>query len=184
MANSAEEVRVAVDGVVSSAPLGTTLPTTVDGALGGTFTDVGYISEDGVTEANSRTTEQKRAWQKRAVVRTLVTEGETTFQFTMIQTTSKTLSEYYGIPLADINAATGSFVTSNVDEAPRQVYVLDVLDGDDKIRKVIADGQVTERGDIVYVSTDIIQYEVTITAYDNEALGGSVKHFYSALVTP
>lgn len=181
MANVADDVRVAVDGIVSSAPLGTALPATIDATLTG-FADVGYISDEGLTEANAKTTEKIRAWQKNAVVRTVVTEGETTFNFTMLQTTSETLAEYYGLEVADIDPVTGSFVTSHGEEHPRKAYVFDILDGNQRIRKVLADGQVTETGDITYVTADVIAYEVTVTAYDNTGLGGSVKHFYSALI--
>lgn len=181
MANNASEVRVAVDGAVRTAPLGTTAPTSVDATWTGS-SDVGYISEEGITESNNITVEKRRAWQRNAVVRTVVTEGETTFQFTMIQTTSATLAEYYGIEVADIDTDEGSFVSDPGVEKPRKSYVLDFIDGDELVRKYIPDGQVTETGDVTYVSQDIISYPVTITAYDNGVLGGSVKHFYSALV--
>lgn len=181
MANTASEVRVAVDGVVRVAPLATTAPTDIDATWTGSD-DLGYISEDGIVESNTLTTEKKRAWQRNAVVRTVVTEGETTFQFTMIQTSSATLAEYYGIEVADIDEATGSFVSNPGVEKPRKSYVLDFIDGDELIRKYIPDGQITETGDISYVSQELIMYPVTLTAYDNESLNGSVKHYYSVLI--
>lgn len=184
MAQSIDEVRVGVDGVVSSAPLGTAAPTAVDSALNVAFKDLGYVSEDGVTEANTQTAEKVRAWQRNAVVRTLVTEGETTYQLTLIQTNADTLAEYYGLESADIDTDEGSFVTSPGAERPHRSYVIDVIDGDELIRKYIKDGQITEVGDQVYQNGAPIGYEVTITAYDDADLGGSVKHFFSALVTP
>lgn len=182
MVNSVDDVRVGVDGVVSSAPLATAAPTAIDSTLNVAFNDVGYISEDGVVESNATTVERKRAWQKAAPVRTLVTEGETTFTFTMLQTNSETLSVYYGLEPEDIDGATGSFVTSGATEKPHRSWVLDFIDGDELIRKYIPDGQVTETGDISYVSSDVIAYEVTLVAYDNATLGGSVRHFFSALI--
>jgi len=184
MAQSIDEVRVGVDGVVSSAPLATAAPTAVDSALNVAFVDLGYVSEDGVTEANAQSSEKVRAWQRNAVVRTIVTEGETTYQLTLIQTNTDTLSEYYGLEAADIDGASGSFVTSGASERPFRSYVIDVIDGDELIRKYIKRGQVTEVGDQVYQNGAPIGYEVTITAYDDETLGGSVQHFFSALVTP
>jgi hypothetical protein len=182
MAQTASEVRVGVDGVVSSAPLATAAPTGVDSALNVAFVDLGYVSEDGVTESNTVGTEKVRAWQGNAVVRTLITEGETTFSFTLLQTNASTLAEYYGLESADIDDATGSFVSSATVDRPRRSYVIDVVDGDELIRKYVADGQVTEVGDQVFQNGAPIGYEVTITAYDNATLGGSVKHFFSALV--
>lgn len=184
MAQSIDEVRVGVDGVVSSAPLATAAPTAVDSALNVAFNDLGYVSEDGVTESNTQSTEKIRAWQRNAVVREVVTEGETTYQLTLIQTNTDTLSEYYGLETADIDTDDGSFVTSGGVERPRRSYVIDVIDGDELIRKYIPDGAVTEVGDQVFQNGAPIGYEVTITAYDNVTLGGSVKHFFSALVAP
>ena len=46
-----------VAGAVYVAPKGTTLPTDASTALASTFKDLGYISEDGVTNANSPDTE-------------------------------------------------------------------------------------------------------------------------------
>jgi hypothetical protein len=181
MAESAGEVRVAVDGVVRVAPLATAAPTSVDATWTGS-TELGYISDEGITESNSLTTEDLHAWQRNAVVRTIVTEGVTTFQFTMIQTSSATLAEYYGIELADIDEATGSFVSNPGVEKPQKSYVLDFVDGDEKIRKYIPIGQITETGDISYVSQEIIAYPVTVTAQDSGTMGGSVKHFFSVLV--
>lgn len=184
MAKTAGEVRVGVDGVVSSAPLATAAPTAVGSALNVAFKDLGYVSEDGVTESNTTTTEKVRAWQGNAVVRTLITEGETTFTFTLIQTNADTLSEYYGLGAGAITGASGSFSSSATVSRPRRSYVIDVIDGSNLIRKYIPDGQVTEVGDQVFQNGAPIGYEITITAYDNTGIGGSVKHFFSALVSP
>jgi hypothetical protein len=176
MPKNVEEVRVAVDGIVSSGPRTVAAPTAVDSALTG-YADLGYVSEDGVTESNTQSTEVLRAWQKAKIVRTLVTEGETTFALTLIQTNADTLGEYYGVaPEAD-----GSFITSATNERPHRKYVLDIFDGDEWIRKYIADGQVTEVGDQVFQNGAAIGYEVTITAYDDDELGGSVQHWVKSL---
>jgi hypothetical protein len=182
MPQSIDEVRVGVDGVVSSAPTGTAAPTAVDSVLASPWVDLGYVSEDGVTESNTTTSEKVRAWQNAAVVRTLVTEGETTFSFNLIQTNADTLAEYYGLETGDIDTADGSFVSSPTRQRPNRSYVIDVVDGDELIRKYIKVGQITEVGDQVFQNGAPIGYEVTITAYDDATLGGSVKHFYSSLV--
>jgi hypothetical protein len=176
MPKSVEEVRVGVDGIVSSGPLTAAAPTTVDGELTG-FTDLGYVSEDGVTETSEVSSESIRAWQKSAVVRTVVTEGTTTYALTLIQTNAATLAEYYGVE-ADVD---GSFVTSPTVERPRRSYVIDVIDGEEHIRKYIPVGQVSEVGDQVFQNGVAIGYEITITAFDDDDLGGSVKHWVKSL---
>ena len=174
----ASEVRVGVDGVVRVAPLGTAAPTTISGAWTSSV-DLGYVSEDGLTESNATTTEPIKAWQNGAIVRTVVTEGTTTFQFTLIQTSEETLLEYYGIVTADI--VSGAFVSNPTAERPHKSYVFDVIDGDSVVRKYIKDGQVTEVGDIVYQNGAAIGFELTVTAYYDATLGGSVKHWYTEI---
>ena len=177
MAKDNTEVRVAVDGVVASAPTATTAPTDAVTALPTGFIDLGYVSEDGVTEANSQTVEKIKAWQKSAVVRSTVTEGETTYKLALIQTNADTLAEYYGAAVA----TDGSIVVDPTREHPHRSYIIDVIDGDELIRTYIPDGQVTEVGDQVYQAGAPIGYEVTITAYDNVTLGGAAKKWYASL---
>lgn len=178
---SASEVRVGVDGKVLVAPLATTAPTGISSTWTGSA-DLGYVSEDGITETNSTDVEQIKAWQNAAVVRTVVTGGETTFKFTLIQTSADTLKEYYGITTGDITS--GAFVTRPTKERPHKSYVIDIVDGTNLVRKYVKDGQITEVGDIVYANGEPIGFEVTLTAYDDATLGGSVKHWYTEIATP
>ena len=51
-----------VAGAVFVAPTGTTLPTDATTALGTAFKELGYVSEDGVTNNNSPESENVKAW--------------------------------------------------------------------------------------------------------------------------
>ena len=64
MANNANNVTVgkpAIDGAIYRAPLGTTVPTSIDADLDEAFASLGYVSEDGVTNNNSASSEDIRA---------------------------------------------------------------------------------------------------------------------------
>lgn len=178
MAKSENEIRVAVDGMVSTAALGATAPTSASSNLGSSWTDTGYLSEDGIDEDNTQDSTKLKAWQNSKTVRTLVTDGETTFKFTMLQSDAETLKLYYG---ATIDSS-GAFVFDPTKERPKFALVLDVLDGDDRIRKYAPEAQVTEVGTVSHKAGEGISYEVTVTAHRNTALGGSVKHWHSDLV--
>jgi len=74
MALDSDNVRVAVTGAVYVGPTSATAPSSSSSVLTG-FTDLGYVSADGITETIDKTTSQIRAWQNGALVREVVSEG-------------------------------------------------------------------------------------------------------------
>lgn len=177
------KVRVGVTGAVYVAPAGTDLPDDAATALPVAHEDVGYISEDGVTETQDTDTNDIMAWQNGAKVRKVQTSHDLTYQFTMIETSEVTLREYYGNFTAGNPSgtpATDDTVVIDGSELPHRVWVLSVLDGDHVLRIVIPDGQVTERGDITYSNGEAVGREVTITCYPDSS--GNKAYIYMAEV--
>jgi hypothetical protein len=151
----AANVLVGADGGVNFAPSGTTIPTTVEGALDGAFTDLGFVSDDGLTEAIGTSTNQIKNW-KGDTVREVQTEHTVTYKFVLIETNDDSEEVFYGDdPANGIEAVQGT----------RGRWVFDIFDGDIPIRVVVPDGQVTERGDVVYKNDQAIAYDITVTAY-------------------
>lgn len=182
MALEDANVRVAVTGAIYSDPTGTgILPTDADTAVDASFVDHGYVSEDGVTEATTRTVEPIRAWQNAAVVRRVTTEGEARFSFTLIETKAENVELYYGDA---VDTATGAVRVRPTVTGDRRPYVIDVIDGSDFIRTVIEDGEVTDRGEQVYQSGQPIGYQVTVTAYPDANGVSATKYYSSLVVTP
>ena len=174
------EVRVGVDGIVSTGVSGTAVaPSSAVSVLGTGWKDLGYVSEDGVTESTSVSSEKIRAWQKAKVVRTTVTEGAVSWKLVLIQTSPETVALYHGGTVA----TDGSIVVDPTKTRPIIAVNIDVLDGTEIIRSYAPEAQVTEVGDLVYQNGAAIGYEVTIEASHNEALGGSVKKWYKTLDT-
>jgi len=97
----------------------------------------------------------------------------------LIQTSAETVALYYG---GAVDPDDGSIVIDPTAERPRIALVLDVIDGDNRIRAYAPEAQVVEVGDQVYANGEPIGYEVTIECSYNETLVGSVKKWYSALV--
>lgn len=181
MALDSTKVRVAVTGAVSMGATTATAPTGTGGTITG-FTDLGLISEDGVTESRGRSTNDIKAWQNGATVRTVVTEGTLTYSFTLLETKKETVELFYG---ATVTAATadGSFVVVPTSTGGRRSFVLDVVDGGELLRVYIPQGEVTEVGDRVYSNGEPIGYEVTIAAYDDTTISGAAKVWATALKT-
>lgn len=181
MALDASKVRVAVTGEVSVGATTATAPTGTSGALTG-FTGLGYVSEDGVTESRERSTEDIKAWQNGAVVRTLVTEGKLTYQLALIETKKETVELAYGTTVTQ-SATDGNYVIVPTNTGGQKSFVIDIIDGAQIKRIYIPEGEITEVGETVYANGEAIGYEVTIAAYPNTAIGGNAKVWDTALKT-
>lgn len=182
MALDASKVRVGVTGVVAYNALGTTAPTNATSSIT-TFTDAGYVSEDGITITNSQTRESIRAWQNAAIVRDAITEGSVQISLTLIQTDASVVTLVYDAA-PDSN---GAVIDNPTINRTHRAFVIDVVDGTETIRHWVPDGQVTEVGDRVYQNGAPIGYELTITTFPHSSLAsgaGSMKTFIKSLATP
>jgi hypothetical protein len=179
MALDSNNVRSAPSGAVSLGAVGADAPTGAVGALTG-FTDLGFISDAGVTESRARNTNEINAWQGGTLVRTMVTSGSLTYHFVLIETKKETVQLFYGSPVT-AGEDDGSVIILPTSTGGRQAFVLDVVDGIYLTRTYIPQGEVTEVGDLVYVNSDPVGYDVTISAYPDVDLGASAKVWSTAL---
>lgn len=162
--NSAN-VRVAITGELYKAVTGTPRPANSTAALNAAYIGQGYVSKEGVTESPDETVSRVVAWQGGVVVRSTTTEATATLALTLIETKASVLETYHkGSTVVDLGG--GQY---KIDVKPptdkREQYVLDVLDGTKHLRFDIGDGEVTERGEITYISDEEISYPITITCY-------------------
>jgi hypothetical protein len=155
-------VRVGVTGVVYVAPLGTTLPTSATTTPAGGFTDVGYISDAGVTQSIAEDITDIQAWQLGTVVRRVQTSHSLTFQFEFLETNATTLAQYYGTYASGVASVTGV-------AGARQSWIIHVDDGTSDIRVVIPEAEISERGDTSYVNGEAVRYPVTLSAYPDDS---------------
>lgn len=162
MALVAANVRVAVTGGIYRATLGTTLPTSATSSLSGSFTDLGYVSEEGVTQSIGRDVTDIASWQNGDVVRVVQTSHTVSFSCSLIETKDSTLSTFYGNHTSGATEITG-------DIFDHYTWVIQATDGDVKIRLAIPDGQVTETGDVTWTNGELVAYPITITAFPNSS---------------
>lgn len=154
----------AVGGAIYRAPLGTSLPTSATATLGANFKALGYISEDGLTNSDSRDSESVKAWGGDTVLNVL-TSREDTFQFTLIESlNADVLKMVYGDENVSGDLTSGLVIKANSNCDTEAVYVIDmVLKNNTLKRIVIPDARVSEVGDITYKDAEATGYETTLT---------------------
>lgn len=148
-------------GAVYRAPKGTTLPTDASTALAAAFEDMGYISEDGVTNTNSPDTEKIKAWGGQTVL-VVVNEKSDSFKLKFLESlNSDVLETVYGASNVTVGTNTIAIV-ANAAALGEYVYVIDMVMGTAMKRIVIPCGSLSEVGDIVYKDNEPVGYELTL----------------------
>ena len=171
-----------VAGAVYRAPVGTTLPTDASSSLAGAFVDMGYISEDGVTNSNSPTTEKVKDWGGRTVL-ILTTEKPDSFKLKFLESLNpNVLGAVYGESAVTVNALNGTIkVEVANDELSDQSWVIDmVMRGGALKRIVIPCAQLSEVADIVYKGDEPVGYELTL----DDLPDSSGKYHYEYIQLP
>lgn len=161
-------------GAAFVAPLGTTLPTSVDGALDAAFVGLGYVGEDGITETSERSTDEKKDMGGR-IVKVLQTQYNHSFKFVLLESlNADVLKAIYGASNVTVTPADGTHgtqvkVRKTSKKLPHQTWVFDTIDSElsAKYRNCVADGQVISVGDVTLASKDTIEYEVELKVFES-----------------
>ena len=146
------------------APLGTKLPTTIDEALDPAFECVGWLHTDGITETATGSADKKRGHQGNAVVRTIVTEGGTTYGFTALETKAMTQSLRYDEKEVTVTDGVRHTRRGPGQKVSRRAAVLEWFDADNdnvKERLAIEVFEIVPTGDRTMTNADIAGYPMS-----------------------
>lgn len=168
MANNSGNVMAGkpkVGGAVYLAPAGTALPTDSTTALDEAYVCLGYCSEDGVTNANTPSTDTIRAWGGDPVL-TILTEKEDTFSMTLIEAMNvDVLKAVYGSENVTGTLAAGITVKANANCLETGVWVIEMITRNGGTHRVVIPvGTVSELGEISYTDSDAVGFEITVSA--------------------
>lgn len=154
-----------VGGAMFRAPFGTTLPTDATTALTAGFAGLGYISEDGLKNSVTPSSETVKAWGG-DIVLNVSTGREDTFTAKLIEALDvNVLKTVYGDDNVTGALETGITVNVNNKEDVEHSYVVDmVLKNNTLKRVVIPKATITSVSEITYKDNEAVGYEVTLTA--------------------
>lgn len=169
-----------IGGAVSVAATTTTLPTDATTALASAFSNLGYISEDGMTRAITRESDNIKAWGGDTVLAVQSEFGET-FQFRLIESLNVEVKK---VVFGDDNVtgaiATGITTKVNSADLTEKAWVIDMVTREAVTRIVVPNGKVTEIGEITYSDSDVIGYDVTVTAFPDATGNTSYEYTVTA----
>jgi hypothetical protein len=164
--NKVTSAKPKIGGAIYSAPLGTTLPTDATTELNTAFKALGYISEDGLVNENTASTENLKAWGG-DIVDVVQTEKTDKFTYTLIESLNiDVLKEIYGKDNVEGDLETGITIKANTKELEHHSVVIEmILKGGVLKRIVIPNGKVGEVGEIKYTDSEMVGFETTLNAF-------------------
>lgn len=153
-----------VGGAIHWAPIGSTLPTSATASLDAAFVELGYVSEDGLTNNNSPESDTVKAWGGDTVLN-LQTDRPDTFAFTLIEALNEdVLKTVYGSSNVTKDGSGNLTVKATAQDMPSGAWVFDmIMKGGRAKRIVVPNGTISELGEIVYKDDEAVGYNVTIT---------------------
>ena len=158
-----------VSGGIFRAPAGTTLPADAKTVLDNAFVNLGYVSEDGISNSNIAEITEVYAWGGNSVMNS-VNRKPDTWVFTLLEALSpNVLKTVYGDKNVTVSADGKSInIMATADDAEEAVYAIDMaLSGGALKRIVIPKGVISNVAEIVYKDNSPIGYKITVNAlYD------------------
>ena len=153
-----------VGGAIHWAPLGSTLPTSATASLDAAFVELGYVSEDGLTNNNSPESDTVKAWGGDTVLN-LQTDRPDTFALTLLESlTTDVLKTIYGASNVTVDGSGNITVKATAEEMTSGAWVFDmIVKGGRAKRIVVPNGTISELGEIVYKDDEAVGYNITIT---------------------
>ena len=160
-------------GAVFTAPVGSTLPTdavTSIASISEAYKDLGYVSEDGLTESISIATSAIKEWGGSIV---LITQDEktATFKFKLIEYLNKEVQKFAnGDEAVSGTIESGLKISVTDADADERVLVFwQILRGGIPLRIVVPRCKITAIGDIVYKGNEAVAYDLTVQAIKNDS---------------
>lgn len=150
-------------GMFYHAPAGTALPTDPTAAIPAAWTEVGDVTDTGITLATDKSVTNLRNWAN-VIKRVIMTEHAETIQAPIMDTTEEVLKTVLG----EDNVTTASgIITANLSAASlpdEEAFLFVMKDGDDMMMIGCTNGQITAVDNVTFAPGAAINWVPTITA--------------------
>lgn len=168
-------------GAAFYAPLGSTLPTDGTTALDAAFLTLGYIGEDGITNAVDIKTTDVTEMGGQTILSVLSSRSET-LEIPMLETTEATMKVTYGAENVTVDATSGEItIHHNASGQPALIIVAEItLTGGLIKRQVVGNATISKIGDVQYHSGDAVLYDVTLACNAFNDDGDTMIEYISA----
>lgn len=154
-----------IGGAIHRAPVGTPLPTDAASPLNEAFKELGYISDDGLTNENKIETEDIKAWGGDTVL--TPQKGKTDkLKFKLIEALNvEVLKTVYGEKNVQGDLKSGISVDVKTEELDASAWVAEmIMKGGVLKRIVVPEASISELSEIVYKDNEATGYEITLSA--------------------
>lgn len=168
-------------GAVFVAAEGVTAPTDAATALGGSWSDGGYVDENGIAITVNRSTTPIRDWSK-ANVRNVLSEFGGSIAVGFLQVDEFSAKRVFGANNVSVTAASVSAgeiieVSIGAELPPIEAWCFNMKDGNARIRVFVPRGQITSVNEMSYKPDQGHVIGGTLECYD-DGTGHSIYVFY------
>ena len=151
-------------GMMYTAAKGTALPATLDAAgIAAWGTEVGYISDAGMTLNLSREKTDFKDWSN-TIRRVVLTDHSETASGSCISTDSTALSALFGAGAVTTSGTTTTVNLSANDLPATAAFLFVIEDGDDFIAFGCSEGQMSVTDNVSFAPGDAIEWPFEVTA--------------------
>ena len=154
-------------GMFYHATAGTALPTDSSDAVPGGWTEVGYVSDAGITLAFNKSTTNLKDWSN-SIRRVIMTDHSETIQVPIMVTTEETFKVVVGSKNVTKSNGIVTVKLSDGELPPEEAFLWVMKDGDDTMMIGCSYGQVSAVDNVSFAPGTSINWPVTITAMGDD----------------
>lgn len=183
MAVDITKIRAYVNGLVAVSGYGVvnpTLPTDATTALNSAiYKELGALSDEGISESSEQDFEDVYMWQGNQLAASLPGQYAKSFSVSCLEQNAQTLGIFFGGSTLT-QQAWGVSIAEKAPGRDIRTWVLHGIDGARLYRIVVPLGQVTEKGETVWSSTEPTQTSFVIKAFPDASNNYSYRYIYDS----